>query len=248
MSSEASPRMLVFTATFNERDAIEQWIRQTAATVPHADILIVDDSSPDGTQEIIERLRREFPQVTLISRPGKQGLASAHLLAMNYARDHDYQVLVTMDADGSHQPEQIPSVVQGLDEADFCIGTRTHGGSHQAPFRRRTLSYGANFAARVLLPTGLSEYTTSFRAFSPRAIHAALDHDYSHGGYAFFVECIENLRVQGVSMTERPIDFLDRQGGESKIPRHQIFMSANALIQLAFQRVRMSAALRRRDC
>lgn len=238
MSPENDQRTLVFTATFNERDAIEQWIRQTAAAVPHADILIVDDSSPDGTHQIIEGLRRDFPQITLISRPRKQGLASAHLLAMKYARDYGYQVLITMDADGSHQPQQIPTVVQGLAEADFCIGTRTHGGSHQAPLLRRTLSHGANFVARVLLPTGLSEYTTSFRAFSPSAIDAALDHDYNHGGYAFFVECIENLHAQGLSMTERPIDFLDRQGGESKIPRNQIFMSAQALVQLGLQRRR----------
>ena len=237
MNPANETKTLVFTATFNERDAIEQWVRRTAASVPHADMLIVDDSSPDGTQEVITGLAAQFPQLRLVSRPGKQGLASAHLLAMEYARDHGYQVLVTMDADGSHQPGQISRVVQGLDEADFCIGTRSRGGSHQAPALRRSLSHGANLAARVLLPTGLSEYTTSFRAFNPRAIDAALDHDYVHGGYAFFVECIENLHSQGVSMTERPIDFLDRQGGESKIPRNQIVLSSRALLELGALRL-----------
>ena len=238
MTSGDESKTLVFTATFNERDAIESWVRRTAAAIPDADMLIVDDSSPDGTQDVIRGLAEQFPRLWLISRPGKQGLASAHLLAMEYARDHDYEVLVTMDADGSHQPEQISRVIQGLDEADFCIGTRSRGGSHQAPALRRSLSHGANLAARVLLPTGLSEYTTSFRAFNARAMDVALDHDYVHRGYAFFVECIENLHHQGVSMTERPIDFLDRQGGESKIPRNQIFMSAQALLLLGVRRRR----------
>ena len=238
MTSGHESKTLVFTATFNEREAVQPWVRRTAAAVPDADMLIVDDSSPDGTQDVIRGLAEQFPQLRLISRPGKQGLASAHLLAMDYARDHDYQVLVTMDADGSHQPEQISQVVQGLDEADFCIGTRSRGGSHQAPALRRSLSHGANLAARVMLPTGLSEYTTSFRAFNARAMDVALDHDYVHGGYAFFVECIDNLHRQGVSMTERPIDFLDRQGGESKIPRNQIFMSAQALVMLGVRRRR----------
>ena len=240
MSKEQRRETLIFTATFNERDAIEQWIRRTVTVVPDADILIVDDSSPDGTGEIITRLSLEFPQITLITRSGKQGLGSAHLLAMRYAREHGYQSLVTMDADGSHQPEQIPTVMQGLDEVDFCIGTRTRGGSHQAPPLRRSLSHAANFAARALLPTGLSEYTTSFRAFTPTAIDAIVSHDYVHGGYAFFVECIENLHSHGVSMIEHPIDFLDRQGGESKIPRNQIFMSARALVELSVQRRRNS--------
>jgi len=238
MSEGTNSKALVFTATFNERDAIEQWIRRTAAAVPEADILIVDDSSPDGTATIIEELRREFPHLTLVNRPGKQGLASAHLLALEYAHEHGYQALVTMDADGSHQPAQIPDVVRGLDQADFCIGTRTRGGSHRAPLVRRTLTHGANLVARILIPNGLSEYTTSFRAFSPVAIKSALSHEYVHGGYAFFVECIENLHRDGMRMTERPIDFLDRQGGESKIPRTQIFQSARALAMLGWQRRR----------
>jgi len=238
MNQTQPGRPLIFTATYNERESIGNWIRRTANAQPEADILIVDDSSPDGTQEIIEDVRKEFPQVVLISRPGKQGLATAHLLAMEYARKHEYDVLVTMDADGSHQPEQIEAVLGGLRGADFCIGTRTRGGSHQAPLLRRGLSHGANIAARILLPTGMSEYTTSFRAFTPKAIDVVLAHEYTHGGYAFFVECIEVLYQAGIQMAEVPIDFLDRQGGTSKIPKNQIFMSAQALLALSWQRRR----------
>ena len=96
-------RELIFTATYNEAANIGPWIRGVVAARPSADILIVDDSSPDGTGAVVEKLAVEFPQITLHSRPGKSGLSSAHIYAMQYALDNNYDTLVTMDADGSHQ-------------------------------------------------------------------------------------------------------------------------------------------------
>lgn len=156
---------------------------------------------------------------------------------MQYALDNNYDTLVTMDADGSHQPHQIPAVIGGLGIADFCIGTRTRGGSHQAALPRRILSHGANVTARVLLPMGISEYTTSFRAFDPVSLRAVLAHDFSASGYAFFIECLEVMRRAGVSMTEVPIDFLDRFSGTSKIPKNQIYLSMLALARLSSHRL-----------
>lgn len=229
-------RELIFTATYNEAANIEPWVRGVVAARSDADILIVDDSSPDGTGAVVEKLVVEFPQITLYSRPGKSGLSSAHIYAMQYALDNGYDTLVTMDADGSHQPSQIPAVLGGLDSADFCIGTRTRGGSHQAALPRRVLSHGANLTARVLLPMGLSEYTTSFRAFDPVSLRAVLAHDFSASGYAFFIECLEVMHRAGVSMTEVPIDFLDRFSGTSKIPKNQIYLSMLALTRLSINR------------
>ena len=228
---------LVFTATYNERDNIAWWIEEVAKARPGSDILIVDDNSPDGTGDLISKLQQAFPQITLHSRVGKLGLNSAHLFAMEYAYENGYDVLVTMDADGSHLPSQIPRVVSGLSNAQFCIGTRTHGGTHQAAKSRQILSHGANTIARVLLPMGLTEYTTSFRAFTRPAIRAALSHEYGFSGYAFFIECLEGMHQQGIVMTERPIDFLDRQGGVSKIPKNQIVVSAGALTQMSWARI-----------
>jgi len=122
-------RELIFTATYNEAANIGPWIRGVVTARPNADILIVDDSSPDGTGAVVAKLAVEFPQITLHSRPGKSGLSSAHIHAMQYALDNNYDTLVTMDADGSHQPSQIPAVLGGLGIADFCIGTRTRGGA-----------------------------------------------------------------------------------------------------------------------
>lgn len=231
-------RELIFTATYNEANNIGPWIEGVAAARTGADILIVDDSSPDGTGEVIADYMNAFPRVTLHTRPGKSGLSSAHVYAMNYALDNGYDALVTMDADGSHQPAQIPAVIDALSIADFCIGTRTRGGSHQAALPRRILSHGANITARVLLPMGISEYTTSFRAFDPIALRAIVAHDFSASGYAFFIECLEVMHRAGVTMTEVPIDFLDRFSGTSKIPKNQIYLSMLALTRLSANRLR----------
>ena len=157
-------------------------------------------------------------------------------MAMRYALEHDYEVLVTMDADGSHLPAQIPRLLAAIPPNDFVIGTRYRGGSHRAGTLRRTLSAGANGLARVILPTGLSEYTTSFRAFDRRALQTLADASFTTGGYAFFVECIEILHSAGMTMSEVPIDFVDRTHGSSKIPKSQIFMSVEALISMGLRR------------
>jgi glycosyltransferase involved in cell wall biosynthesis len=227
---------LIFTATYNEAENIRAWVQEVSNARPDSDLLIVDDSSPDGTGTILRSLQKAFPRLTLIERTGKFGLASAHRLAIRYAVDNGYQVLVTMDADSSHQPSQIGSVVDGLRRSDFCIGTRYRGGSHQASRFRRLLSHVANRLAMIALRTGLSEYTTSFRAFSPRAMQTIDTQEFPDGGYAFFIECVNTIALSGCRMTEVPIDFLDRAHGVSKIPKSQVFLSARALAALALNR------------
>lgn len=229
---------IVFTATYNEEATIEDWVRGVAQYRPEADMLVVDDSSPDRTGQILTRLQEEFPRLHVHTRAGKQGLNTAHLYALGYGLEHGYARVATMDADGSHQPSQIPSLMAAALGADFVIGTRYRGGTHQAPPLRRVLSRGANTTARALLPMGISEYTTSFRVFTPAALEAVTSAAFQFGGYAFFIECLEVLHRAGITMAEVPIDFLDRTGGVSKIPRTQIFLSVEALGQLAWQRRR----------
>lgn len=227
---------LVFTATYCEEENIEAWVRGVHTHRPDADILVVDDSSPDETGAILQRLQGEIPRLQIHTRPGKLGLSSAHLYAIDRGLAGRYDRLVTMDADGSHQPSQIARLIEASATADFVIGTRYRGGSHQAAHFRRFLSLGANKAARRLLPMGLSEYTTSFRVFTPTALTSISNASFEGGGYAFFIECLEVMHNDGLVLAEAPIDFLDRTGGKSKIPRTQILLSAKALFHLSRQR------------
>ena len=230
--------ILVFTATYDEARNAPIWVKGVREAVPEADLLVIDDGSPDGTGQILDALAANDSKLTVIHRSGKSGLASAHLAAMTYALENGYQVLVTMDADGSHLPAQVPSLLAALPGNDFVVGTRYRGGSHRAGVFRRVLSAGANGLARAVLPTGLSEYTTSFRAFDRRALLWLVSARFTTGGYAFFVECIEILHQGGFKMTETPIDFVDRTHGSSKIPKSQIFMSVKALASMGVRRRR----------
>ena len=229
-------RTLVFTATYDEARNAPIWVRGVRESVPDARLLVIDDGSPDGTGRILDDLAVDDRALTVIHRTGKSGLASAHLVAMQYALDNGFDILVTMDADGSHLPAQIPSLLGALPGNDFVIGTRYRGGSHQAGTFRRVLSSGANGLARMILPTGLSEYTTSFRAFDRNALEVLTGARFTSGGYAFFVECIEIVYQNGLRITETPIDFVDRTHGSSKIPKSQIFMSMEALISMGLRR------------
>jgi len=228
--------LVVFTATYDEVQNIDAWLQGVRASVPQSQMLVVDDDSPDGTGRILDARADAGMPLTVIHRSSKSGLASAHLQAMRWTLENGFDYLVTMDADGSHMTSQIPRLLEALPGQDFVIGTRYRGGSHRANGLRRGLSAGANGMARVILPTGLSEYTTSFRAFNRTSLEILTKATFVSGGYAFFVECVEILYRAGVRMGEVPIDFVDRTHGSSKIPKSQIFLSIEALARMGFRR------------
>lgn len=230
-------RVLICTATYNEAGNIREWYSRTRSVAPNADLLIVDDGSPDGTAGVIRELQDTDTHLHLIERSGKRGLGSAHRTAMLFAVEQGFDVFVTMDADLSHQPEQLPPFLQLVPEYDFVIGTRSGAGSCDYTGVRRFLSLAGNRAARVMIPTGLTEYTTSMRAFSPRALETLFSHGMRDDGYAFFMEVVETLHRAGCRMTEVPIHFMDRTRGQSKIPKHQIWLSASTLARLSARRV-----------
>lgn len=234
---DVARRALISTATYNEAGNIAEWYARTRTVAPHADLLIVDDGSPDGTAQVIRGLQEEDPGIHLIERPGKAGLGSAHRTAMLFAVEHGYQVFVTMDADLSHQPEQVPPFLQLVPEYDFVIGTRSGAGSCDYTGTRKFLSLAGNRAARLMIPTGLTEYTTSMRAFSPRALEVLFTAGVRDDGYAFFLEVVETLHRAGCRMTEVPIHFMDRTRGKSKIPKHQIWLSMSTLTRLSGRRL-----------
>lgn len=228
---------LVFTATYCEADNINEWHQRVRLTFPNASILVVDDNSPDGTARQLEALAKQDPLLEYVVRPGKLGLGSAHRLAMTHALDNNFAVLATLDADLSHQPEQLPRLVRSLQESDFVIGTRSGEGTSDYTGLRRIASIGANTLARLLIPTGLTEYTSSMRVFNRRALEALSTDVIKDEGYAFFMEVIYRLWANGLVLSEEPIDFVDRRHGTSKIPRNQIFTSGLVLMRLTLDRV-----------
>lgn len=233
-------RPLIFTATYNEADNIEALVGDCLAVAPAADMLVVDDNSPDGTGAILDRLARQHSgRLTVLHRPRKLGLGTAHRLALVYALVHDYDVLITMDADFSHHPRDIPEMLARLRTADFVIGSRyAPGGRCDYGFVRTVISRSANVCARLLLGLRLNETTTSFRGFTRRTLQLLPIGAIRSDGYSFFFESLFLTAQVVPSLVEFPIHFEDRRAGTSKISKREIGNGILNLVRLFFVRVR----------
>lgn len=226
------PRQLVFFATYNEAGNVVSMVERISAAVPNADILVVDDSSKDGTLDILRGMNR--PNLTVLVRPGKLGLGTAHLLAWKYALHHGYDALVTMDGDHSHDPADIPRLLGRLEQGvDVVIGSRyTEGGACDYTGYRLRVSQAANIGARHLLQIPLSEFTTSFRAFRVAALDRIDFDTLMVGGYSFFLTVIVQAHLHGLKLAEVPIHFHERNAGVSKIPPLEVFRGIANLLRL----------------
>ncbi len=230
-------RILVFTATYNEADNIEDLINKIFEYLPESDILVVDDNSPDGTGKILNQLSKENPKIKVIHRFRKLGLGTAHKLAMKYTLENDYDFLITMDADFSHNPKYLPTLIDGLRKNDFVIGSRyIEGGKCDYGFCRYSISKLANFLARFLLRIKLKETTTSFRGFNKFLLKRLPIDKIKAEGYSFFVECIYLVTKITKKYYEFPIYFEDRREGTSKISKKEIYKGATNLFRLFFNR------------
>lgn len=232
------PRVLIFTACYNERDNIGPIIDQIAASVPYADILVVDDNSPDGTWGVIESKKPHYPQLVSVKRPGKLGIGSAHKYALYYAMREGYDKVVTMDADFSHDPGQLPALLAAHRPNTFVTGSRyCEGGTSDYKGYRDIVSRMGNKVARVMLGVRIHELTTYFRVFDVESLRRLPLRLVAASGYSYGVELIYHLRKAGVELREVPIHFTDRTRGASKIPRFQIFKSALDLCVLGLRRL-----------
>jgi dolichol-phosphate mannosyltransferase len=226
-------KTLVFFATYNEAGNIEPLISSLERFAPGADILIVDDNSTDGTADIVLGMNRS--SVTLLQRKGKLGLGTAHLLALFYAQEHGYEVIITMDGDLSHDPAHIPSLLDQLrNGADLVIGSRymPGGGCDYAGYRLY-VSQLANMAARALLGIKLHEFTTSYRAFRVSELKRLNFSALLVGGYSFFLTTMVEASVRGLKILEAPIHFRERGYGTSKLPPMEVFRGMANLLRLA---------------
>ena len=207
--------------TYDEADNVAWLVGRILASVSHADVLVVDDSSPDGTGAIADRMAAEEPRVHVLHRPTKEGLGKAYLAGFRWALARDYDVVGEIDADGSHQPEQLPRLLTALEDADLVIGSRwVPGGSvTNWAFTRKLLSRGGNLYTRLLLGITVRDTTAGYRLFRRTTLEKIDLDDVSSYGYVFQADLAFRTLRAGLRVVEVPIEFVERVRGDSKMTR-----------------------------
>jgi len=213
--------VLVVVPTYNERENLEIIAGRLHAAVPDAHLLVVDDASPDGTGKIADELATAHDWVHVLHRTGKAGLGAAYVAGFGWAREHGYDVVVEMDADGSHAPEQLPRLLAALENADLVLGSRYVDGGEVVnwPKSREVLSRGGNLYTRVLLRLPLRDATGGYRAYRRSVLDDLPLGQISSQGYCFQVDLAWQTWRKGYRVVEVPITFVERERGESKMSR-----------------------------
>jgi dolichol-phosphate mannosyltransferase len=221
MSTPDLGRVVMVVPTYNERDNLAWIVGRLRAATPDVDVLVVDDGSPDGTGKLADELAAADPQVTVLHRAEKAGLGAAYLHGFSVALERGYDVVGEMDADGSHQPEQLPLLLTALADADLVIGSRwVPGGSVvNWPLSRKVLSVGGNLYARVLLGIPLRDVTAGYRVFRSTTLKAIDLDSVESAGYIFQTDLAFRTLRAGLRVVEVPIEFVERVRGESKMSR-----------------------------
>ena len=211
---------LIILPTYNEIESLQRVLGRIRQSVPQAEVLIVDDSSPDGTGRLADRLAATDPGLTVLHRPAKDGLGRAYLAGFAYALERGYRYVVEIDADGSHDPADL-SAMLGLAAAgaDLVIGSRwVRGGSvRNWPWIRQVVSRAGNAYSRVMLRSGIHDITAGFRVYRTQALRTLDLSAVSSQGYCFQVELAWRLERAGKRVVEHPIVFIERAAGRSKM-------------------------------
>nr|WP_255546242.1 MULTISPECIES: polyprenol monophosphomannose synthase [unclassified Nesterenkonia] len=212
--------------TYDEIDALPGTVERLRAAVPTSDVLIVDDNSPDGTGDFAEELADQDPQINVLHRKAKNGLGGAYIAGFHWGLERGYDVLVELDADGSHQPEQLPKLLAKIDEADLVIGSRwVPGGSVvNWPLHRVAISRAGSLYSRTLLGLKVRDITAGFRVFRRSVLEEIDLGSIESVGYGFQVDMTFRVASMGKTIAEVPITFVERTQGESK-------MSSNIVVE-----------------
>jgi len=215
----SAQRLLVVIPTYNEAENIELVLDRVRASVPAADVLVVDDGSPDGTGDLADKVAAHDPAVRVLHRAAKAGLGAAYLAGFEWGLAAGYDVLIEMDADGSHLPEQLPRLLDALPQADLVLGARWVPGGRVVnwPRRRMLLSRGGNLYARLALGLPLHDATGGYRAFRRTVLEQIRLDAVTSQGYCFQVDLARRTVAAGFRVVEVPITFVEREYGESKM-------------------------------
>jgi dolichol-phosphate mannosyltransferase len=213
-------RAVVVLPTFNEAENIVGFLRAVRQAVPEADIVVVDDNSPDGTGNLAEETASELGRIKVLHRPGKLGLGAAYRHGFTVAFDEGYDAIISMDSDFSHDPAVIPTMLRLIDDgADAVVGSRyvPGGATENWPRRRQLLSKWGNRYTAAILRLPVADCTSGFRAYRAASLRAINPASTTAEGYAFLTELVRKLIANGSTIVETPIVFRDRQHGTSKM-------------------------------
>lgn len=234
-----SASTLVALATYNEIENLPSLVEAIHTELPDADVLVVDDNSPDGTGTWCAEFAEQHSWFTHIARAGKLGLGSALATALQHAVAENYDQAITLDADWSHPPESLPSIVAAASDADVVIGSRyCPGGKIEGwPKRRRVVSRLMNGLARKLIGLPLTDCSGNYRLYRTELLRQLDWPSLRCDGYAYLEEILWHLQRLGASFAEVPITFTDRRAGESKINFGEVIAAGKVLMRLAVRRV-----------
>lgn len=212
-------RTLVIIPTFNEYENLPLIISRIQEQLPAVDILVADDNSPDGTGKLADQLALANPNIHVLHRQAKQGLGAAYLAGFDWAKNQNYDVVVEMDADGSHRPVDLVKVLTALNDADVVLGSRWIKGGKVVnwPIQREILSRGGNIYTRLMLGIALRDATGGFRAYRMSALNKIDLRAVQSQGYCFQVDMAWRAVKAGLKVIEVPITFIEREIGESKM-------------------------------
>lgn len=238
---------LVVIPTYNERDNIDRMLEALCALDYEVSVLIVDDSSPDGTADLVKTRQESSGFVHLLERPAKSGLGSAYRDGFAWAISHGFSHVVEMDADFSHRPEELERLLAAArGGADLVIGSRYIAGGviPQWSRKRRWLSRGGNIYASTLLRLRVLDATSGYRAYSAGALEKMKYHECTTSGYGFQIDMTDRAVRAGLGIVEVPITFSDRQVGQSKMSTHIVTEALGLVTRRFFERLWASVARR----
>jgi dolichol-phosphate mannosyltransferase len=243
-------RVVMVVPTYDEASNLRPLLQRLRAAQPDVDVLVVDDASPDGTGEVAEELAAADDHVHVLHRKGKEGLGKAYLAGYAWAVEHDYDVVGQMDADGSHQPEQLGRLLEALPSADLVIGSRYVAGGTVVnwPLGRKLLSRGGNLYTRLLLGVDVRDATAGFRLIRRTAFELLDLPTIVSYGYVFQVDLAFRALRAGLRVVEVPIEFVERERGESKMNREVATESLRRITRwgLLHRRKQVADLVRRR--